>query len=307
MIVVGGLSPAWQTIMRFDRLQLGEVNRAAEVHQFASGKVINVAVAAAHLGEAAEVISPIGGATREMVDCELSALGVSRHWVVCKAATRTCMTLLDGAARQTTELVENAPPVTADELEEFAAIFAHEAERASVVVLTGSLPARTPPDFFATLMKQVTCPVILDARGPELLAALPLHPWLVKPNREELGMTLECPIDSEAALHEGMQQLVERGAQRVLITAGAQPASLWDGQLYRITPPTLDEVVNPIGCGDCLTAGIAVGLARQMTSLESVALGMAAAADNATRLLAARLDRDAVERFRQQVRITAVG
>ena len=39
MIVAAGLTPAWQQILRFDALRLGEVNRAVEAHWCASGKV----------------------------------------------------------------------------------------------------------------------------------------------------------------------------------------------------------------------------------------------------------------------------
>ncbi len=301
MILAAGLSPAWQTIMRFEHFAPGEVNRAAEVLRFASGKVVNVAVAAAHLGESAELISLIGTSDQPALDRELSAFGVSRHWVVSASPMRHCTTVLDTSRHQSTELVENSPPVTAAELAAFVDRFAREARRANVVVLTGSLPTGAPTDFFATLMQRVSYPVILDARGPELLAALPLKPWLVKPNREELGLTLGRAIDSEATLRDGMRQLHDLGAQRVLITAGAGPARLWDGQGYELTPPKLDNVVNPIGCGDCLTAGIAVGLAHQSPPLECIQLGLAAAADNATQLLSARLNRERVEHYRQQV------
>jgi 1-phosphofructokinase family hexose kinase len=291
--------------MRFDQFKSGEVNRATEVHRLASGKVINVAIAVAHLRESVEAISLIGRGDRESIDRELSAFDVSRNWILSNAPMRSCLTILDAGAQQTTELVENAPPVTAAELAEFAAVFAHKAAGARVAVLTGSLPQGAPVDFFATLMKQVTCPIILDARGPELLAALPHRPWLVKPNREELGLTLECSINSDAALQAGMEQLAGLGAQRVLVTEGARPAWLLDERCVRIAPPQLTRIVNPIGCGDCLAAGIAVGNARGMSPLESVTLGMAAAADNATKLLSPRLDLDSVHRFCQQVQVIA--
>ncbi len=48
MIVVAGLSPAWQQILSFDELRWGEVNRARSAHWCASGKVLNVGIALAH-------------------------------------------------------------------------------------------------------------------------------------------------------------------------------------------------------------------------------------------------------------------
>lgn len=303
MILAAGLSPAWQTIMRFEHFVPGEVNRAAEVQRFASGKVINVAVAAAHLGEPVGVLSLIGGKDQQTLDRELSAFDITRHWVLSETPVRCCTTILDTARQQTTELVENAPSVTTEELARFAALFAREARQARVVVLTGSLPKGAPVDFFATLLEGVACPVILDARGPELFAALRHRPWLVKPNRDELGVTLGRTIDTDADLRAGMTELANYGAQRVLVSAGERPAWLLDERFMQVQLPHLNRVVNPIGCGDCLAAGVAVGVSRGMAAEDCIALGMAAAADNATQLLSARLDPAAVARFQSQVEI----
>ena len=54
-------------------------------------------------------------------------------------------------------------------------------------------------------------------------------------------------------------------------------------------PPKV-QAVNPIGCGDCLAAGLALAIARGGDVLEGVRTGMAAAADNVVQLLPARLD-----------------
>jgi tagatose 6-phosphate kinase len=296
VIIAAGLSPAWQTIMRFERLVPGEVNRAIEVHHFASGKVLNVAVALAHLGGNCKAISVVGGAPREMIDRDLSALGLTRHWIIGRSITRSCVTLLDEATGHTTELVENAGPITAGELDEFAAVFAHDAEHAEAIVLTGSLPGGTPLTYCRNLIRSVKCPVILDARGPELLAALEHSPWLIKPNREELAATMGAPIDTDTDLHAAMRELAVRGAQRVFVSNGIQPAWLLEeGKLHRFAPP-VEKVVNPIGSGDCLAAGVAFALSRGKAPLECIAYGMAAAAENVGQLLIGRLDPHAVER-----------
>ena len=59
-------------------------------------------------------------------------------------------------------------------------------------------------------------------------------------------------------------------------------------ELWRFTPPKI-EVVNAIGCGDCLTAGLTASLAEGHDLPTAVRYGIAAAGDNATQLLPARL------------------
>ena len=66
------------------------------------------------------------------------------------------------------------------------------------------------------------------------------------------------------------------------------------------------EVVNPIGCGDCLAAGIAVALSEGADMVDAVRFGMAAAAQNATDLLPARLDQLSVSEEAGLVRVKSL-
>ena len=151
MILAAGLTPAWQQILRFDSLALGEVNRAREAHWCASGKVFNVAIALAQLGAECRMVSPIGTNVCEEVERELAGLGVRSRLVVCDTPTRVCTTLLESASGTVTELVENARPLEAAAIERLTKLFAAEAPAASVVVLTGSLPSGTPATFYRDL------------------------------------------------------------------------------------------------------------------------------------------------------------
>ncbi|HEX5446417.1 MAG TPA: PfkB family carbohydrate kinase, partial [Pirellulales bacterium] len=165
------------------------------------------------------------------------------------------------------------------------------ASHAELVVLSGSLPARTPASFYRDLLAVTPGRVVLDARGPELLEALPCRPLVVKPNREELARTLDRPLDDEAALLAGMRELNDRGAQWVVITEGKH--AVWASsaqEVFRLQPMAIGRVVNPIGCGDCLAAGVAWGISQGHDVVEAVRIGIAAAAQNAAQLLPGRLD-----------------
>jgi len=280
-----------QQIYAFDRFRPGEVNRAVERAKCASGKVLNVSVALHFLGCESRVLTVVGSADRAMVDGEFTALGMSCRWIEMAAPTRTCTTILDRQTGTTTELVENAGPMSASELATFQAVFKEEAAKANFLVLTGSLPAGTPPTFFSELLADVRCPALLDIRGPELLLALEHRPLVVKPNREELAATIGRPLARDEDLHDAMAELNNRGAQWVVVTAGKQ--SVWvrgGGRLYQLDPPQLDRVVNPIGCGDVLAAAIAAAIDRGDDPLDAVRFGIAAAAESALTLLPARFD-----------------
>ncbi|MEI8319809.1 MAG: PfkB family carbohydrate kinase, partial [Planctomycetia bacterium] len=171
----------------------------------------------------------------------------------------------------------------------------------------GSLPAGTPATIYRDLLERTPCPAIVDARGPELVAALSCRPLIVKPNREELARTIGRPLGSEVDLRVAMESLRERGAEWVLVTDGAKPAILLGPSgWFHVVPPRPERVINPIGCGDCLAAGIADQIARGREPLEAIRFGMACASFNCGTLLAGRLDRSAVDRLSGSVEVARI-
>jgi 1-phosphofructokinase family hexose kinase len=303
VIIAAGLTPAWQQILQFDQLHVGEVNRARKAVWCGSGKVLNVGIALSHLEAAALTIAPLGGAPREAIEREFERLHIPRQWIAAIESTRVCTTLLDESSGATTELVENARPLGTHELDEFCRLFVECAASADVVVLTGSLPPRAPGRIYSHLLAQCKAAAVLDIRGPELLAALEQRPMVVKPNREELAATLGRTLTDDQELVAAMRELNQRGAQWVVVTAGK--AAVWisssDG-LWRIEPPSVQPVVNPIGCGDCVAAGIAAGLAEKQSVPDAICLGLAAAAENVSQLLPARIDRKRVDERAQALK-----
>ena len=252
MILSAGLTPAWQQILVFDRVRWGEVNRAREVAWCGSGKVLNAGMAVHHLGGPSLTLAPLGGSPLVEIDREFAALGVPRRWI--ETARRR------GSARR----YSTAPPAgsrnswkTAGRLDEgelaaFRAAYAEEAARAEVVVLIGSLPGGAPPSLYRELVACTPCPMVLDFRGEGLLSVLDLKPYVVKPNREELGQTFGRALDDDAELLAAMRELNRLGAQWVVVTQGAEAVWISSSErVYRLAPPRIAEVVNPIGCGDC--------------------------------------------------------
>jgi 1-phosphofructokinase family hexose kinase len=296
--------------MVFDEFSPGEVNRAREVHWCGSGKVLNVGIALARLaatdfGRSLRVLSVIGSRARAAIDLEFADLGVDCRWIETSAETRICTTIVERKSGRTTELVENARSLTTDEVERFREAFAEEAARADVAILTGSLPhgAASRDTFFGELLATTRAHAILDIRGPELLAALACRPFCVKPNRDELATTLDRELVCTDDVHAAMRELNDRGAEWVVVTHG--PDTVWashGGRFHKFQPPHIEKVVNPIGSGDCLAAGIAWAIAAGVEMVEAIQLGIAAACDNVSQLLPARIDPKRIAELQSRVR-----
>ena len=288
MILAVGLSPAWQQILSFEQFSVGEVNRAKSAIGCASGKVLNVGCALFHLGVPVKTLCPVGGPTGQQISADFDRLGIPVRWLSSAIPTRSCITILDEKTAHTTELVENCAPVPEKELSEFLDAFGEEAASASVVVLTGSLPQGAPPDFFRQMLERTSAKAVLDIRGSELENTLPLRPFVVKPNRDELAKTVGHELKSEEEILAAMAELRDRGAEWVVVSQGPGPLlALGPEGVLRISPPEV-QVCNPIGCGDCLAAGIAAGIEKRASMQQSLEWGVAAAAENAITLLPAR-------------------
>ncbi len=288
MILAAGLTPAWQQILEFDRFVPGEVNRARRAFGCGSGKVLNVGSALHQLGAASKTLCLAGGVAGRQIRDDFATMEIPVRWVESRVPTRVCTTILDKTTHFTTELVENPNPIPPEELENFLNAFDEESSDATVVVLSGSLPLETPSDFYRRLLERTTAKAVLDIRGSELDAALALHPFVVKPNREELARTVGKNLANEDDLITAMNELRNRGAEWVVVSGGpALLLALGPEGLIRIQPPRID-VCNPIGCGDCLAAGIAAGIDSGMSIPQALEIGVRAAAENAAELLPAR-------------------
>lgn len=125
--------------------------------------------------------------------------------------------------------------------------------------------------------------------------ALPLRPFLIKPNVVELAALLGGMMRDEADLLEGAQQLRAQGARNVLVSRGGAGALLVaeNGKTYRGLPPC-GEAVNTVGAGDSMVAGFLAGW-RQTNCYED-ALRMGLAAGSATAFDAWLATEDAVAR-----------
>jgi tagatose 6-phosphate kinase len=284
LILVVGLSPAWQRTLVFERLVHGKVNRATHVDETASGKGVNVARVASILGADVRLLTVAGGARGGLLRAKLERQRFGTRVVPVKAETRICQTLLGGGG--TTELVEESGALTSVEVRSVRRAFGAEVRKARLVVLTGTVPEGCSEDFYAQLAaesQRLGVPVLIDAQKSQLRNALKSRPFLVKINRDELAAATRVNCDRKSAMSRALRRLVREGPQHAVITDGANGVYASDkpGRMVTMWKPPRVKAKNPIGSGDAMMAGIAVGLLRGESMTEAVGLGIACGAANA--------------------------
>jgi tagatose 6-phosphate kinase len=300
VILCIGTTPATQRVMVFRKLTLDAVNRAVTTLDGTAGKSVNVAKVLRALGERPVAAGFLGGDRGEQLRADLEARGIELDFVKVAARTRQCTTLLDTSAGTQTELVEESQPVAAADYEELMRVIRRRVQGCRAVVMSGTITPGGPPDLYfhgTQIAHEAGAVAVVDAQGPALLETLRAKPELVKPNRSELAATLGRELKDEAAVLAAIRELCQRGAQRVVVTAGKDPGLAFDGQhWWRVHPPRIDAV-NPIGSGDAFTAGLVVSLLRGEDLGEACRWASAAGAANALTLLAGEVRREDVEQL----------
>ena len=260
MILVVCANPSVDKWVFVDDFQAGRVNRVQRMEAFPGGKGVHVALALAELGEEVTLLGFWAGAAGQWVRDEVVRRGVQRvvgpetpGW------TRTCLTFRHGEATET-ELLEPGPEVDARAVAELESLYSHGLRGAAAAVLSGSLPQGAPTDLYARLIESARgpgVPVVLDSSGPALASGLEAGPAWAKGNREEVSAALG--LDGPA---EALAEALRGYADAATVTLGAEGAVFARGTERLRVRGRVERLVSSVGSGDCMTAGIALGLAR---------------------------------------------
>jgi len=306
MILCIGTTPAAQRVMVFRNLAVDAVNRAERTLDGAAGKSINVAKVLKTLGERPVATGFLGGDRGEELQSVLEAKGIEADFVKIATRTRQCITVIDESAGTQTELVEESQAATPADYEKLMTIIRRRVSGCRAVVMSGTITPGGSVDFYlecTRIANEAGTLSVVDAREGPLTEALKGNPGLVKPNRAELGATVGRRLEDEAAVMAAIRELCERGAQRVVVTAGKEPGLAFDRRTFwKLRAPKV-TVVNPIGSGDAFTASLVWRLLRGDDLGEASRWGTAAGTANALTLMPGEVNLADVERLVNEVEV----
>ena len=293
MILCLGTTPADQRTMTFASLQLDAVNRAASVTRTASGKSINAARVARTLGADVLATGFLGGDAARFMRRDLDAAGIRHDFVDVTPPTRACITVVDESAGTATELIEESKQVEPEAWDRLVDRLDAHLRTAGVLVLSGTLTPGAPQDFYGRCVARAALHgvrTIVDASGEPLKQALAAKPFIVKPNRAELGRTLGMDTSTDAGLRDAMRHVLSWGVQWVVVTMGRDGAIASDDNAFWHVGTPQVQVVNPIGSGDSFAAGLAVALTCGPPMPEALVVGAACGVANAMTRVAGHVE-----------------
>jgi tagatose 6-phosphate kinase len=295
--------------MVFRNLTLDAVNRAVTTVDGVAGKALNVAKALKEFGEHPVLAGFLGGDRGEHLRAVMADRQIEADFVTVEAQTRQCITVIDESAGTHTELVEDGRQVAVAAYEELLSVVRRRVVGCRAVVMSGTIASSGPADLYYTCTRLAEAEgalSVVDAQGSALTEALKAGPGLVKPNVAELAATAGRRLAGEGEVMEAMRELSERGARRVVVTAGKLPALAFDGKVFwRVIPPEI-KAVSPIGSGDAFTAALVWRLVGGDDLGEACRWAAAAGAANALTLMSGEFNRADVDRLVREAEVRRI-
>ncbi len=152
----------------------------------------------------------------------------------------------------------------------------------TIVTLTGRLPKGLSTDAifdFCKNIKDKGSKLVIDSNSFSLDMLTEIHPWLIKPNEEEISKFFrECHTLTEA--EEIAKIIHSEGIDNVMISMGKQGIAYAGGdECFSVHSPEI-EVVSTIGAGDSSVSGFIYAYSQGLSPKEcvkhAVAFGSAA-------------------------------
>ena len=282
MIYTLTFNPALDYIVKVDDFRQGEVNRTVEENIFGGGKGINVSLVLQNLGVPNVMLGFTAGFTGEEIERRVHARGCRTDFIRLENGWSRINFKLRSA--QESEINGKGPDIPPDKLEELYRKL-DTLHAGDILVISGSIPSSLPDDVYERIMARLQpkrIEIVVDATRKLLLNAMQYRPFLVKPNKAELGEMFHTVLHTNDEVVERAQELQELGGRNILVSMAGEGAVLLaeDGKVYHSLPPE-GKVVNSVGAGDSMVAGFLAGWLKTGEMKEAFRMGLAAGSASA--------------------------
>lgn len=276
MIYTLTFSPSLDYYLDVADFKSGEINRAVKERYFAGGKGINVSLLLKELQRDSIALGFISGFTGDEIERMLLQNGVKTDFVRTSGNSRINVKI---NSKTETAINANGPEISNAEISLMLGKL-NQLRSGDILAIGGNIPSTLPKDIYVKVMKVVESKkvkIIVDAAGDLLLETLPYHPFLVKPNQEELEELEGQKLSTPGAVLAGAKHLIALGAQNVIISQGEKGALMIDseGNIYHKSA-IHGKLKSSVGAGDSLIGGFIAGYLTYANYEDALDLGMAA-------------------------------
>lgn len=275
------LNPSIDYAVSVENFRLGFTNRTESEHMSVGGKGINVSTVLKNLGYESVALGFAAGFTGEEVMRQVVRRGIGNGLIMLEEGLTRINVKLQSV--EGTEINGQGPEIPEEKLNQLLKRL-NELAAEDVLFLSGSIPASLPQDTYFRMMESLPEGVmtVVDVSGDALVKALPLHPFLIKPNHHELGEIFGTTFTDRASVVPCAKKLQKMGARNVLVSMAGGGAVLLaeDGGVYAMPAPA-GRLVNGVGAGDSMAAGFMAGWLSKQDYQYAFYMGVAAGSASA--------------------------
>lgn len=303
MIYTCTMNPAIDLFSEFASFDPFVVNRSIFEEYQPNGKAINISFMLKKLGISNMATGFLGGFTGDFIENELEAAGIETAFIKVDGITRINTFI---RADSLEYKAVNRGPVISQQAQELLLEQVRNLKNGDWLFVSGSLPRGIDDQIHIEIAKiahQQGVKLVLDISSPVLLDCLAYEPYLIKPNDEEIANWFHLSDHTDQSeLQTAAEQLLERGAQRVLLSCGSRGALYCDRKQELAVNAPSGKIVNTACAGDTMLAAFAGRL--MLGDSEEEALVFATAAGSSTAFTSGLSDLSDVPGLAGQIQLT---
>ena len=234
----------------------GKTNRTQNEYVVPGGKGLNVSIILERLGDKTTSLGFYSGFTghelirlMEEMNCKCNFYEVEKGFTRINVKLKT--------SHGITEFNGSGIAISSEDTEKLKTKIS-SLKDGNWLVLSGSVPKGMPADIYKELA--MTAPhgvkTVIDTSGIPLSSSLKAHPFLIKPNIDEIRELFKKPVETFEDISLYAARLKDMGARNVMVSMDSRGAVLFTekGEIYSSLPPK-GKVINTVGAGDSAVAG----------------------------------------------------
>jgi 1-phosphofructokinase family hexose kinase len=278
LIVTLTINPTIDRVISVDRLAFEDRAYINSSRESAGGRGINASCVIHSFGGQTLALLICGGAAGTRLEGLLQGCGLPFQAVPVENEIRTNLTITDRHGL-TVNLNEVGPTLSKVEVERVERVVKETLDRASWLLMCGSLPPGVPPEFYGRLIaaaRKKKVKTLLHADGEALRRGIEERPTVATPNQQEADRLLGRTLLTRTHYLEAAERIRTMGPESVLLSLGSRGAvGAFREGLFEALPPRVDAVC-PIGAGDALSAAYTWAMERKNNGVEALRWGVAA-------------------------------
>ncbi|MCL8211354.1 Tagatose-6-phosphate kinase [Mesoplasma sp. JKS002658] len=308
MLYTVTLNPSIDQILQTNGFVLGETNYYDDDYQVVGGKGINVGVLLNNLGVDVVVTGLMGLDNNQVFLEQFKQINLKHDFVFYPGKSRTNFKIKDFQNHQETELNGQGSRVEQNLVQDLLTYLDTHLQPHDVVIASGSVPTSVSENIYeqiGMIVNHHEAIFILDSSKQWVKYGLKAHPYLIKPNVEEICQMLNQEYNPNLTLTQleaMIKELQVLGARNILVSRGSKGSYYFSehGEVYQVNTAK-GKLVNSVGAGDSMVGGFAYGMSKNLALEEILKFGAASGA--ATAFSSWIGSKDLVMELKEQIKV----